>query len=403
MKIKFLVITLSITFSSSILADNICEFESFRSENSHLCITNPAQGWFEASHVPSSEFINFVGGQDKFDNQFSDSGASEGGNRGNRLMENYKSFKKQANDDLAKGSSTYRRYSSETSKRVLEAQAIENGAKKLQIEISGNDGDSLKASLNKFLEKNPTFDKTLYGNIVDSNGAISQECAIDVSEGGCQQKMNQLLQFRTSEITEMKDKAEKIKAKKEAFIKKANEQLKEMDEAYSGEFKKLALKKLAKADPSLKGLKTLKEACTKASTNRSPAISVCEKLQSELTSVKSAVATIKDSKEKVENAADIMEMLKLKLDFSDLNNEQRQIAMASLAPDVRKKLDGTVLGSLMDQMREDMCNVAAHHETMCAGESANFKSLVNDSAEIAKEAIKFQSRKISGSAGASKN
>ena len=84
--------------------------------------------------------------------------------------------------------------------------------------------------------------------------------------------------------------------------------------------------------------------------------------------------------DKIENEQNIANLLGLKLGIQKGNARQQALANKALMNKVNDKLEDTVLGKYMDQMRADMCAVAQNKDMMCGG-SVLPENFVNDSSK----------------------
>ena len=181
---------------------------------------------------------------------------------------------------------------------------------------------------------------------------------------------------------------------------------KDIDKSYgNGEFKKLALKKLVKADPTLKGqlrdpnssIEALcKERSSKDKASRTKAdssvISTCDQIKDEAGRISSLRDNISNLKDDIRNSSGL-DFLSLKLNLKGLTAEERIAALSGISEDSKAKLKGTILGHMMDQLREDMCTVANNPGAMCTGTAFNTKEFVNDGTDVSNKF--YDSRSIS--------
>jgi hypothetical protein len=193
---------------------------------------------------------------------------------------------------------------------------------------------------------------------------------------------------------------------------------KDIDKSYgNGEFKKIALKKLVKSDPSLKGqlrdpnssIEALcKERSSKDKASRTKAdssvISTCDQIKDEAGRISSLRDNISNLKDDIRNSSGL-DFLSLKLNLKGLTAEERIAALSGISEDSKSKLKGTILGHMMDQLREDMCTVANNPGSMCTGTAFNTKEFVNDGTDVSNKfydsrSISSQPKKSSSSATA---
>ena len=104
------------------------------------------------------------------------------------------------------------------------------------------------------------------------------------------------------------------------------------------------------------------------SNNAEAAAYIDESLKEELTKMKDTNAPL--------------ELLALKLDNDLLKSEASK---SELLKGAEQKLQGTVIGEMMDQMSDDMCNLALNPSMQCSGVVEARSAYVNDAANILKE------------------
>lgn len=257
-------------------------------------------------------------------------------------------------------------------------------------------------STSRFLRDNP-----LKGVSTDTQGNFVCE---KVAKINCAQAEANYANYKINEY----NKIEKAKSAQELEQKKLEARAANLNESleknYKGGFGPLAVKSLKDIDSAIDTNSSLKSICTERVTknNKTPTdnkvIEACKYFKQKGNDVGEVYNRLQSIKDEIANSGSKLEVLGLKLDLSKLDKQQKDLALASLNEDVKGKLKGTILGNMLDQMREDMCNVAQNPASMCSGSSFGFEKFVNDSGQIInKEAAESAKEKFQGRAiGASK-
>lgn len=231
-------------------------------------------------------------------------------------------------------------------------------------------------------------------------------------EEACMKQRASFTRFDTERRGEISQSLETAKSRLAGMGDTLDRIAEGIDSSYGdGKFKKIALNKLVKADPALKDqLKdpntsieaVCKERSSKGQTARNKTddavISTCDKIKAEAHKISSLRSEVADLKEDISDSSGL-DFLSLKINLQDLEAKERLAALSDINKEANAKLKGTILGHMMDQMREDMCTVANNPGAMCAGTAFSTQEFVNDASEVTKDLATefFNSRSTSSS------
>lgn len=217
-----------------------------------------------------------------------------------------------------------------------------------------------------------------------SKSKSKKKCRIkanNIAEKVSEKKAKDELAEIIKEQANLKD----IKLKNKAIgihLKKTQDKFKN---AYEKRFSPHALEVFSDHDikPAPKNFEAIQEICfSTESPPKGNELKACEELKVGADGYVKMNKSIDDQISKIEELDSPLEMLFLKLDNNILKNK---VAKGEIQDKIQEGLKDTVLGSIMDQMREDMCNVAKAPDTMCVGDSFTFSAFVDDSGKVAKE------------------
>lgn len=237
----------------------------------------------------------------------------------------------------------------------------------------------------------------------------------EVCLDNCLKVQQAFLSQRAAELQEQKTRIEQVKDTRKKVESNADELVKDLNQVYEGKFQSLALNELKKAGADIKDVSDIETVCkeTLGSTNdkAKKILETCDDLKSKTQDLEKLKEKTEGIAKKIKKSSDL-DFLLAKVDFEGLkvSEDQKEIARKELDKQAQKKLKGTVLGRMMDQMRGDMCNVALNPSFMCGENPYATSLLIDDVGRVldpGKDNVdplnreNFRSRKIGGSAAQS--
>lgn len=362
---------------------HICEFDNWREKNPTFCETQVKRifGIKYKSYTPSPTFLNMVGGQKKYNKMFSARNAYEGNPKGKNIIGSFNKLYQQKEREARSSKNQFTKNRAKASLNQINADQIRARVQALQKNI--NEGGGLQSALNR-LKTTKGKDAFNYTNLLESDGHPSAAC---MREPECARRQLELLDFQEAEIRANKNLARKQQTAANAALRANQDLARQVAKAHSHEFRQAAINKVKKADSSVVDENNdLGSACLKASKNpNSQAKKVCSNLLKDVANVNLAKQKLRQARGQIQNAQSDLELISMRLDLEDLDNEKKKIAIASLQQDINGKLEGTVLGNILDQMRADMCATALNPKIICQENASLPKSFVNDVSAVTKE------------------
>jgi len=394
-KLKTLVITfgvLPVLFSAQVMAAP-CDDKDFRAEYPRRCVPSKYNSW---DFFPTPEFKE---ASESIDCPF----------WGSCLEAARDHIIKNVNDGITYNASTIQAAAKTSDQYSSTLSSLSKDRSNLQTNIPENDRafqDRYAASLPESEQTQAKAAIKLYNESKRNN-----DIAGCLRDPGCGQIIGKLDDYKKSNLDQYDSKVSDVQSGINILQQDINASIDDFGKKVTGPFLTKGAKELNKIDGIVLTEQTLPNACGSILQNQSPgtttvspenlekAKAICGKLEDE----KDTIASVMEEFDKIKNGIDaesnLANLLGLKIDIQSGNAEQKALLNAELQKQAQGKLKGTVVGKMMDQMREDMCSVAQNPKALCTGASFGFKELVDDSSEITKEARdKFQSRIIGSEA-----
>ena len=227
----------------------------------------------------------------------------------------------------------------------------------------------------------------------------------------CLEVYTQYQSRQNAMLDEQEKRIKEIEAERENLKTNANELVTDLNGAFTGDFKKLALYELQQIDPNIKNEEDLANTCSgsvNSTEERAKKIAeVCDRLRAESGELEKLKEKSSKIAQDIDKSKDL-DFLLTKIDFEKLklSEDQKEIAKREIDEATKEKLKGTVLGRMMDQMRDDMCKVAKDPNFMCLDNAFATNNLIDDVgralnpdlSEKDQKRDNFQNRRIGSSA-----